>query len=63
MEKCCSCNCVHHSFGPILVILFGLTFLLGTLGVLASELVAIVWPSIVILGGLGKLLDRKCKCC
>ena len=63
MENICKCS--HHKVMPILVILFGLTFLLGTLGTLTSGFVNIAWPVIVIAGGLMKLMDKSgmCKCC
>ena len=59
------CSCSHHKVMPVLVILFGLTFLLGALGILASGFVNIVWPIIVIAGGLMKWANKSgmCKCC
>lgn len=64
MENTCS-KCPHHKVMPALVILFGLTFLLGYLGILTSNFVNIAWPIIVISGGLIKLMDKygMCKCC
>ncbi|HEX3095728.1 MAG TPA: DUF5668 domain-containing protein, partial [Patescibacteria group bacterium] len=56
-------NCPHHKMFPIFVVLFGLTFLLGTLEVLSARTVSIVWPIIVILIGLQKLMGHNCKCC
>ena len=61
MKKTCSCT--HHKVIPVLVVLFGLTFLLGALNVFTPGFVAIVWPVIVIIGGLVKLTSKMCKCC
>lgn len=57
------CKCPHHKALPTLVILFGLTFLLGALGILTWGAVSIIWPIILILAGFAKLSGRKCKCC
>ncbi len=59
------CKCPHHKVMPILVILFGLTFLLGAWDVLNENTVGIVWPVLVILAGAMKLGERSgmCKCC
>lgn len=57
------CTCPHHKIIPGLVVLFGLTFLLGTLGVLSAYTVGIVWPILIILGGLQKMFGHKCGCC
>jgi len=58
-------KCHHHKVMPILVILFGLTFLLGTWGTLSPDTVNIVWPILVIVAGLMKLAEKSgmCKCC
>lgn len=60
-EKKCGCGC--HKMGGILVILFGLVFLLGALDVLSARVVSITWPSLIILAGLKALAKGKCKCC
>lgn len=57
------CKCPHHKVFPILIVLFGLTFLLGALGVLTEGAVSIIWPLIVIIAGLKKLGKGMCKCC
>ena len=57
------CGCPHHKIFPGLVVLFGLVFLLGALGVITSQTVAIMWPVIVIVAGLKKMMKRRCKCC
>lgn len=56
------CTCPHHKFGAILIILFGLTFLLGTMGVLSGMFVSYAWPVLVILFGLARLMGGSCKC-
>ena len=64
MEKSegkCACPC-HRMIG-VLVVLFGLTFLLGAFQVLSSNTVAIVWPILVILAGLKTIFRGMCKCC
>ena len=62
-KVCCQCH--HHKVMPVLVVLFGLTFLLGTWGTLSSDTVNIVWPILVIAAGLMKLSSKSgmCKCC
>lgn len=57
------CGCPCHMMMGIFVVLLGLTFLLGNVGVLTQYLVGILWPSIVILAGLKKMFAGKCKCC
>ncbi len=57
------CKCPHHKMMPILVILFGLVFLLGNMGVLSWALVGLVWPVLVIAAGGMKLAKGMCKCC
>ena len=57
------CGCPHHKIIPALVVLFGLLFLLQAVNVVSPELVAIVWPIIVLLAGLMKMAKGACKCC
>jgi len=59
--ECKGCPC--HKMVGIFIILFGLTFLLGTLNVISQQIVNIVWPSLIILVGLKKLGSGMCKCC
>jgi hypothetical protein len=56
-----TCKCPHHKVVPILVILIGLDFLAGAVGVLSWTFVDITWPILVIIGGIVKL--GGCKCC
>jgi len=53
----------HHSIIPVLVILFATSFLLQYQGVLAPHSVEIIWPILVGIGGMVKLVEDKCKCC
>ncbi len=55
------CKCPHHKVIPWLVILIGVDFLLGAVGVLTWSFVDITWPIILIIGGVMKL--GMCKCC
>ena len=59
------CKCAHHKVIPVLVLLFGLTFLLGSWGILTSNAVDTIWPIIVILAGAMKISEKSgmCKCC
>ena len=47
----------------ILLVLFGLAFLLETLNVLTSDAVSVIWPILVIVAGGSKLGEGRCKCC
>ncbi len=60
-KKCCGCP--HHKVLPILIILFGLDFLLGTAGVLTYQFVNLSWPVLVVIAGCMKLSKGMCKCC
>jgi len=57
------CGCVCHKMAGIFIILIGLTFLLGSLGVLGSKAVSVIWPIIVIVAGIKCLMKGACKCC
>ena len=57
------CPCPHHKVIPVLIVLFGLTFLLGQWGILTSGFVNTVWPILIIAGGIMKLTSKMCKCC
>lgn len=56
------CNCHHHKFLPLLVVLFGLAFFAQNMGWMSMEVLAETWPVLVILAGLFKLFGRY-KCC
>lgn len=57
------CGCPHHKVGPLFVVLFGVLFLLGNLGVVDPSMVSATWPLLVILAGLFKMFKGKCGCC
>ena len=59
----CGCRCMHHKVWPLLIIVFGLMFLLRAVGSVTWETVNIVWPLIVIGLGISKLFRGMCKCC
>ncbi len=52
------CRCPHHKVNGIVVILFGLTFLLGNYNVLNAMQIGTIWPILIIVAGCGML----CKC-
>lgn len=54
---------MHHKVVPLLVVVFGLVFLLEALDMMSMVTVGLVWPVLVILGGLMKLSVGMCKCC
>ena len=57
------CGCVHHKVVPCLVVIFGLVFLLGALEKISASTVDLTWPILVILAGLTKMWEHKCRCC
>jgi len=46
---------------PWIIILIGLDFLLGAVGVLAASFVSITWPILLIIIGCVKV--ARCGCC
>jgi len=60
MGKMCGCGC--HKIMPILVILFGLDFLLGMVGTLTWGFVNVSWPVLVILAGCAMFFKGSCGC-
>lgn len=62
MNPSSHCKCPHHKVGAVLVVLFGLTFLLETMGVVSGMFVSYAWPVLVILFGLAKLKSGSCSC-
>ena len=44
----------------LLVVLFGLAFLLQAFGILSAITVSYIWPILVIIAGAGGLMKRKC---
>lgn len=57
------CKCPHHMFAGILMLVFGLLFLAGNLEWVGWNVVSLGWPVIVMLAGVMKLGEGKCKCC
>ncbi len=57
------CGCMHHKATPVLIVLIGLTFLLGALDVLSVGFVAKAWPTLLIILGVMKLCGGMCRCC
>jgi len=57
------CGCPCHKVPGVLIVLIGLTFLLGALHVLSPRAVEITWPILLILLGLKKIFSGMCKCC
>lgn len=57
------CRCPHHKVVPMLIFVFGLLFLLGAVKVVSMDMVNIIWPILVMAGGLMKASKGKCKCC
>ena len=57
------CGCVCHRVLPIIVILIGLAYLLGELGVLTLHMVKIICPALIIVAGLKLVMGKVCKCC
>ena len=61
--NCAGCKCPHHKMIPLFIVIFGVLFLLNSQGMVADDTVGVVWPILVILGGLQKLFRGMCKCC
>ena len=58
-----NCRCPHHSLTWIFLSLLGLTIFLGNMGVIAEHTASVIWPVFLILIGLQKAIDKRCKCC
>lgn len=57
------CSCMHHQMVPAGIVIIGLSFLLLALGVISAGMNDVVWPIVLILIGLMKMMGHKCKCC
>lgn len=57
------CGCLHHKMMPAFVVVFGLLFWGETFGWWGSQVVNIGWPGVLIVAGLFKMMEGKCKCC
>jgi uncharacterized membrane protein len=62
-QKGQECACACHKMVPVLIVLLGLLFLLQALGILSAAVTGIIWPILLILIGLKKMLKNNCKCC
>ena len=63
-EKIQACHCPCHKMIGFMVILIGITVLLGTFEVLSAKVVGIVWPIFLILAGArASIMRGMCKCC
>ncbi|HRH24420.1 MAG TPA: DUF5668 domain-containing protein [Candidatus Paceibacterota bacterium] len=58
-----TCSCHHHKLVPLMIVLIGLAFLLRALDIVDGDIIAIVWPVLLIVAGLSKLAGHKCACC
>jgi len=61
MEDKKMCKCTHHKIVPGCIALIGLVFLLGQMNVLTAGAVSLIWPIILIVIGVSKMMS--CKCC
>ena len=61
MENGKVCKCKHHKLVPLCIALIGLVLLLGQLNILTAGAVGIIWPVLLIVIGVVKMV--KCKCC
>ncbi|MGH7240005.1 MAG: LiaF transmembrane domain-containing protein [Candidatus Saccharimonadales bacterium] len=57
------CRCPHHKATPILIILIGLTFLLGDWGFFNAFTATTIWSILLIIIGIFQLTKKKCACC
>ncbi|MBU6370650.1 MAG: hypothetical protein KGH93_00730 [Patescibacteria group bacterium] len=57
------CTCPHHKIFPLVIVAVGVLFLLQSLGVALGNWFNILWPILLILWGLKKLMRGGCKCC
>ena len=62
MGKGGMCSCAHHKVVPACIILIGLVFLAGQLNWLTMSFVALAWPVLLIVAGIGKWMGGMCKC-
>jgi len=57
-----NCKCMHHKVVPAAVLLIALIFLLKPLGVVSASFVDMVWPILLGLAMVMKLMAGTCKC-
>jgi len=58
-----TCKCSHHMIKPVLLLIFGIDFFLGAIGVLTNGFVQITWPIIIIIIAIMMMTGKNCKCC
>ena len=58
-DKKCYCEMAK----PVFLLLIGIDFLLGTLGIFTNEFVQLTWPILLILIAITMMTKRICKCC
>lgn len=63
MSAALVCPCHHHKVLPAIVVLIGISFLLKAFDVIDSDVVAFIWPVLLIGAGLFKLKSSGCECC
>ena len=56
------CGCPHHKVVPLCITLIGLAFLAGQMNWIAWSTANAVWPILLIIIGLTKLMGPGCKC-
>jgi hypothetical protein len=61
MGKGMVCKCPHHRVLPTMLVLIGIDFLLGAVGILSMSFVNITWPILLII--LGCIKMARCGCC
>jgi len=61
MENGKVCQCTHHKIIPACIALIGLVFLLGQMNILTVGAVNIIWPLLLVVIGVKKMM--KCSCC
>ena len=59
----CACHKGKYICKGVFLVLFGLLFLLNSLGVLSDSFTSLAWPVLVILCGVGGVMKSCCKCC
>ena len=59
MEKG-ECKCMHHKIVPVCIALIGLVILLGQMNVLTAGAVNFIWPLLLIVIGVAKMMKYKC---
>lgn len=61
--NCKNCSCMHHKMVPLFIALIGLNFILVNMGIYDEMMSAYIWPVLLTLIGLMKLMGGGCKCC